>query len=202
MKSENVVVGIYGFKGSGKTTTATLFMLFEHLYGCRKNLYSNYKLNFPFEWLKGKDLTELNAKLDDSACCIDEIGQYADSRNSNSRQNRNIASFFIQSRHTRSNVYFTTTFRDQVDKRIRRLCDIDIVSENLFIDSDRDGDDDIFQITITDHRVANGMIKQMKYYAKPVFDLFDSTEKINPFIFSEEEEKSWKKKVAKEIMVP
>jgi len=65
------------------------------------------------------------------------------------------------------------------------------------MDLDQDGDDDCFQLTIKDRRLPNTAVRQMKYYAKPVFDLYDSTERINPFIFNKSQEKSWKEKIAK-----
>jgi hypothetical protein len=104
-------------------------------------------------------------------------------------QNKRVADFFLQSRHTRSNVYYTTQFKDQVDKRIRRITDIDIVCENLFIDTDNDGDDDLFKINMVDRRRPDISGISRVVYAKPVFDLFDSTERINPFVFTRKQEK-------------
>ena len=195
IKSENVVAGLYGWKGSGKTTALTLFGYLESLTKSRSRIYSNYKLNFDFEWLSGHDMIELTDKLNDSAILIDELHEYADSRNSGTLQNKRVADFFLQSRHTRSNVYYTTQFKDQIDKRIRRITDIDIVCENLFMDLDHDGDDDVFKITIADRRLPELHPKELKFYAKPVFDMFNSTEKINPFVWVDE--KKWKKDVSR-----
>lgn len=191
VKAENVVVGLYGWKGSGKTTALTLFAFLESIEGCRKNLFSNYKLEFTFKWLNGTDMIDLSSKLDDSAVFIDELHEYADSRNSGTLQNKRVSDFFLQSRHTRSNVYYTTQYKDQIDKRIRRITDIDIVCENLFMDSDHDGDDDMFRLTITDRRRPEMQPRQLVFYAKPVFDLYDSTERINPFVFTKKQEKEW-----------
>jgi hypothetical protein len=197
MKAENIVVGIYGYKGAGKTTVLTLFLWLEFLSKLRQRLYSNYKLLFGGEWLQGRDLIELSDKLNDSAIGIDELHEYADSRNSGTLQNKRVSDFFLQSRHTRSNVYYSTQFLDQIDKRIRRITDIDIVCENCFIDSDHDGDDDVFKINMIDRRRPDmGSITKV-FYAKPIFDLFDSTERINPFNFSKKDEKNWKDKVSK-----
>ncbi len=198
MKAENSVVGIYGWKGAGKTTALTLFLYLELLSGFRSNLFSNYKLKFAFSWLNGHDMIELNTKLNDSAIGIDELHEYADSRNSGTLQNKRVSDFFLQSRHTKSNVYYTTQYKDQVDKRIRRITDIDVVCENLFKDLDQDGDDDCFRITITDRRQTEVTTpKEIVFYAKPIFDLFDSTERINPFVFSKKKEKEWKEHVSK-----
>ena len=194
VKAENVVVGLYGFKGSGKTTALTLMLYMEHESGFRRNMYANYRLGFKFKWLRGTSMINLSKTLDDSAIGVDELHEYADSRNSGTLQNKRVSDFFLQSRHTRSNVYYTTQYKDQVDKRIRRITDIDIVCENLFLDSDGDGDDDLFQLTIQDRRRVGVSPRQVQFYAKPIFDLFDSTQRINPFVFGEEAQKKWKKK--------
>lgn len=198
VKAENTVVGIYGWKGSGKTTALTLFLWIENILGIRKSLFCNYKLSFDFQWLNGRDMIDLTDKLKDSAIGIDELHEYADSRNSGTLQNKRVSDFFLQSRHTSSNVYYTTQFKDQIDKRIRRITDIDIVCENLFIDSDHDGDDDIFRLNMIDRRMPDKGATERVFYAKPIFDLFDSTERINPFLFSKQNEKEWRKKVAKD----
>lgn len=191
------MVGLYGFKGSGKTTTLTLFMFLESISGFRERLFSNYKFTFKFEWLNGRDMIDLTDKLNDSAVAIDELHEYADSRNSGTLQNKRVSDFFLQSRHTRSNIYYSSQYKDQIDKRIRRITDVDIVCENLFTDLDGDGDDDLFQITVQDRRMPDIKPKQLKYYAKPIFDMFDSTEKINPFVFLKKDEKKWREEIVK-----
>lgn len=194
VKAENTVTGVYGWKGGGKTTVLTLFMYLEHMLGLKKNMFCNYKLNFSFDWLKGADMIDLTDKLNDSAIGIDELHEYADSRNSGTLQNKRVADFFLQSRHTNSNVYYSTQFKDQVDKRIRRITDIDIIVENMFLDSDKDGDDDVFRMTYCDRRIPDMKPIVRVFYAKPVFSMFDSTERINPFVFDKKQEQEWKKK--------
>lgn len=162
----------------------------------RSKIFCNYKLNFDYEWLNGRDMIDLQTKLNDSVIGIDELHEYADARNAGSLQNKRVADFFLQSRHFSCDIFYSSQFKDQVDKRIRRITDIDVVCENLFTDLDQDGDDDLFQLTIKDRRLPESAVRQMKFYAKPVFDLFDSTERINPFVFTKKDEVSWKKKVS------
>ena len=199
MKAENIVIGIYGFKGGGKTTTMVLFLMLEHSVNFRNRFFANLKVDLEgFNWLNGRDMIDLTDKLNDSCIGIDELHEYADCRDSGSFQNKRVSDFFLQSRHTRSNVYYTTQFKDQIDKRIRRITDIDIVCENLFIDSDYDGDDDLFNFTMVDRRRMDIPPVTRTFYAKPVFDLFDSTERINPFVFTKKDTKRWHDKI-KEI---
>jgi hypothetical protein len=87
--------------------------------------------------------------------------------------------------------------KDQVDKRIRRITDVDIVCENLFRDSDHDGDDDVFRLTMVDRRMSDIPARVLDFYAKPIFNLFDSTERINPFLLGKSAEKKWKDNVEK-----
>lgn len=190
-KAENIITGIYGFKGAGKTLIMTLLVLMEWNMKLRPKTYSNYELAWDFEYLKGEDMATLAQKLSNSIIAIDELHEYADCRNSHSLQNRRVATFFLQSRHTNSNIYWTSQYKDQVDKRIRRITDIDIVAENLYIDSDGDGDDDMFRFVLRDHR--NDYITSRTIYAQPIFDLYDSTERINPFV--------WNKKKKEELLV-
>lgn len=198
-KAENTVIGLYGWKGSGKTTALTLFAFIEHDFGNVKSIFSNYALKFTdkWQWLNGTDMIDLTDKLNDSAVFIDELHEYADARNSGTLQNKRVSDFFLQSRHTRSNIYYTTQYKDQVDKRIRRITDIDIVCENMFVDLDHDGDDDLFKIMMMDRRLPDIPARELRFYAKPIFEMFDSTERINPFVFGKKSEKKWKEKTEK-----
>ena len=181
VKATNTVTGIYGWKGAGKTVVQTLMLYLEHLTKKKPVIYCNLALTFPFKWLHGDDIVEIAEHLQNSAIGIDELHEYADCRNSGSVQNRRVADFFLQSRHTNANVYYTTQYKDQVDKRIRRITDVDIVCENLGIDSDGDGHDDLFRLTIKDRRQIDSPVLTKVICGTPVFDMYDSTERINPF---------------------
>jgi len=197
VKAENIIVGLYGWKGSGKTVSLTLFLLIESLQRIRQRIFCNYRLNFEFDWLEGRDMIELERTLNNSCIGIDELHEYADARNSGSLQNKRVSDFFLQSRHFNCDIFYSSQYKDQVDKRIRRITDIDVVCENLFTDIDGDGDDDLFQLTIKDRRLPESAVRQIRYYAQPVFDLYDSTERINPFVFTKKQEASWKEKISK-----
>jgi hypothetical protein len=193
-KAVNTVTGIYGWKGGGKTVAMTMFLLLEsklaklNIATQKKEIpviYSNVELAFPFKWLDGNDVAYIADHLQNSAIGIDELHEYADSRSFASQQNKRVADFFLQSRHTNANVYYTTQYKDQIDKRIRRITDIDIVMENLFIDSDMDGDDDLFRMVMSDRRRPDKKPIERIIYAKPLFDLYNSSQRINPFEMEE-----------------
>jgi len=185
-KRTNIVTGLYGWKGAGKTLIMTLFLYLEYL--ADRHVYNNYQLEFEFEWLKGHDMVELASHLSNAAVGIDELHEYADCRNSGTLQNKRVSDFFLQSRHRNANIYYTTQYKDQVDKRIRRITDIDIICENLHIDSDQDGDEDMFRFTMKDCRITPPVIITRTLYAKPLFDMYDSGEIINPFTYKKKKE--------------
>lgn len=190
VKATNTVTGIFGWKGAGKTVVQTLFLYLESQMQTKPVIYANYDLKgFSFEWLKGDDIVEIAEHLQNSAIGIDELHEYADCRSSGTQQNKRVADFFLQSRHTNANIYYTTQYKDQVDKRIRRITDVDIICENLMIDTDGDGDDDLFRITMKDRRTRDSPIVIRKIYATPIFGMYDSTERINPFIYKKKKEK-------------
>jgi hypothetical protein len=197
VKAENTITGIFGFKGDGKTTTCTLFLYLEKLLRPNTRVYANYKLLFDSEFLHGEQLIKNRELFNGAVIGIDELHEYADSRDSGTTQNKRVADFFLQSRHFAenghgANIYYTDQYKDQDDKRIRRITDYDIVVSNLFIDSDRDGDDDLFRMTTLNRRRPEVGPVTRTIYLKPIFDLFDSTQRIDPFIFTKKDERKWR----------
>lgn len=194
VKAVNIITGIFGYKGDGKTTMQTYLLKKSSIVNDKRKLFCNYKLSFNFNWLDANELIFNKEEFNNSIIGIDELHEYADSRNSSSFQNKRICSFFLQSRHTNSHVYYTSQFEDQVDKRIIRITDVFIYCKNLYIDIDKDGDDDLFRIDILDLRYNTVNSKIM--YLAPIFKMFDSTERINPFILTKEKEKEYKQRLS------
>jgi hypothetical protein len=186
---QNVVIGIFGYKGSGKTLMMILLLYIEHLSG--KRILVNMKdLSFPSKVINPKDLIELSKKLMGCTIGIDELHTIGDSRKSGKTQNINLANFFLQSRHRGVNVIFTDQYQGQTDKRIRENTDIKIVARNLYIDSDGDGFNDMFEYTIIDVRTEE--INTIRIYGKPIFELYNDGEIID--IYEHEKKNSKKKK--------
>lgn len=174
---KNLIIGIFGMKGSGKTLFMVLLLYLEMLAG--KKIMANIKLYFDFEPLDPDELAELSKRLVGKTIGIDELHQYADSRRSGHQQNINIGSFFLQSRHRGVNVIYTEQFQGQAEKRCRDNTDIKVIARNLYIDSDGDGWDDIFEYTIIDLRHES--VKTIIIYGKPLFDMYNSEEIVDKY---------------------
>jgi len=171
-KQNNLVVGIKGLKGSGKTLLMTIYLYKEYLSG--KKIYTNYKVNFPHEIIDVKKMIELDIELKNSAIGIDEIHMICDARRSGRKQNILMSYFVLQSRHRSVNLYYTTQFDRQVDARIRENTDINMVCENIYIDSDGDGFNDLFRILTQDRRFRPIKLRQKIIYGRPFFTMYDS----------------------------
>ena len=175
----NIIYGFYGYKGSGKTLACVLFAYLMYLSG--KKIISNIRLFFPFEWINIKDIVELSPKLNNSFLLIDEIHMIADSRTPTALENRCITYFFLQSRHRDCDIGYTTQQAGQCDIRIRKNTDVKIICENLGIDSDQDGIDDIFHLVI--NNIVDRITTEINIYGEPLFEMYKSKEIVNPFLY-------------------
>ena len=186
---QNIVIGIFGYKGSGKTLMMIILLYIDKMLG-KRVLVNMKNLSFETELIKPQDLIKLTEKLSGCTIGIDELHTLADSRKSHKGQNINIANFFLQSRHRGTNVIYTDQYQSQDEKRIRENTDIKIIAKNLYIDSDGDGIDDQFEYTIIDVRTEK--IDTIRIYGKPIFALYDDGEIID--IYEEENKHHAKRK--------
>ena len=196
---QNVVIGIFGYKGSGKTLLMVLLLYMEHLMN-KKILVNMLDIGFPSEVLDPDDLINLSEELMGCTIGIDELHTIADSRRSGGIQSIQIANFILQSRHRGVNVIYTDQYQGQDDKRIRDNTDVKIIAKNLYIDSDNDGNYDMFEYTIIDLRTED--VKKLTIYGKPIFDMYSDAEIINIYDYKqrlrdekqvEKESKRWQK---------
>lgn len=175
----NLVVGLKGLKGSGKTLIMTMLLHLEYLAG--KKVYTNYKVNFPHEIIDVNKMVKLDKKLTNAVIGIDEIHMICDARRHGKKQNLLMSYFILQSRHRSVNMYYTTQFDRQVDIRIRENTDVNVVCENLYIDSDEDGYYDLFRIIIQDKRFGYPLIHAKIVYGKPYFNMYNTDEVVDIF---------------------
>ena len=179
----NLVVGITGLKASGKTLVMTWLLYREYLLG--KKIYTNYKVFFPHELIDVQKLVTLNIELQNAVIGIDELHMICDSRRSGKKQNILMTYFILQSRHRSVNFYYTTQFNTQIDKRIRENTDVNMVCENLYIDTDKDKFNDLFRVIIQDKRFRPIKFKQKILYGKPIFKLYSSDFIVDIFTMKE-----------------
>lgn len=120
-----MIIGVIGDRGSGKTLFMTKEAFFCYLNN--KQVYSNYRLNFKSNENKLKPKLIKNDffrnfekyNLKNVSLFLDEIYVYIDSRNSGSSINKIMSYFFNQTRKTGVDLYYSTQFFSQVDKRLR-----------------------------------------------------------------------------------
>lgn len=178
-QQNNLVVGIKGLKGSGKTLLLTILLYLEYKSG--KKVYTNYDVSFPHEILDIDKLLKLDKELQNAVIGITEMHMICDARRSGKKQNILMSYFILQSRHRSVNVYYDTQFERQIDIRIRDNTDINIICENLYIDSDSDGLIDLFRIIIQDKRFMPVEIHQKLIYGKYFFEMYNTDYIVDPF---------------------
>jgi len=175
----NLVVGIKGLKGSGKTLLLTILLLMEYMKG--KKVFTNYKVFFPHEIIDVKKMVELDEDLENCVIGISEMHLICDARRHGKEQNILMSYFVLQSRHRGVNLYYDTQFERQIDIRIVENTDINIVCENLHIDTDNDGLADLFRIIIQDKRMMPVKVKQKVFYGKPFWQMYDTNDIVDIF---------------------
>lgn len=179
-----MIIGLFGLKGSGKTLFMVILLWLEYTY-LNSKVMANLKLSFKHKIINAKQLVELDKSLKNSAIGIDELHTICDSRRSGGLKNILMSYFVLQSRHRSVNFYYTSQFDGQVDKRIRENTDVNMVCENLYIDSDDDGFNDLFRVIIQDKRFRPIRFKQKILYGKPVFKLYNSDYIVDIFTMKE-----------------
>jgi len=170
-KQNNLVIGIKGLKGSGKTMMLTLLLYMEYRKG--RKIYTNYEVFFPHEIIDVQKMIELDASLENAVVGISELHLICDARRHGTKQNVLMSYFILQSRHRDVDLYYDTQFDGQVDIRIRDNTDVNIVCENLEIDTDHDGYDDLFRIIIQDRRKRPIKISEKLIYGGKIFNLYN-----------------------------
>lgn len=126
-----MLIGIVGDLGAGKTLTMTK-LLREDFVKKQCDIYANYHLEFKHKKLDSafmKNFKTLN--LHNCSIGIDEIHIFIDSRSSMKASSKIISYFLLQTRKRNVDLYYTTQFLNQVDKRLRNISDIIIQCNRL-----------------------------------------------------------------------
>lgn len=170
---------IYGFIGDiGQGKTLSMIRIAYTLYKQGHKIYSNIKLNFPFEYFTLSDIikyAENDKTFKNAVFIIDEAHIFIDSRNSMSKKNLIISYFILQTRKKDVTLLYTTQYFHQIDKRLR-------ASTNAIIEC--------YYKNINNNPIALNIINIMKnnniiikkdiFNPKPYFKLYNTYEVVKP----------------------
>jgi Fe-S cluster biosynthesis and repair protein YggX len=110
---------------SGKSLSMTRYVVKYYRAGYK--IYSNIKFNFPYTEYTLNELVDFannDISLKKSIIIIDEAHIFLDSRNSQSKKNRIISYFLLQTRKKGCHLFWTSQRFHQIDKRLRDNSDV------------------------------------------------------------------------------
>jgi len=149
----DMIIGIEGGLGSGKTLMMTRYLIKDFLAG--HTIYSNFHLNeIKYKLIDVMKILEDSTKgaaLQDVSIGIDEITIFADCRSSMRKMNKVFSYFILQTRKRNVTLYYTTQDVSMVDIRLRRHTDIYVCADKVKDKNDK-YIDDIRKYTIFDNR--------------------------------------------------
>lgn len=114
--ANEVIIGFWGFMGSGKTLNMTKWgILFSEITG--RPLYANYHINHPnFKFFS--DFQELE-QVRHAIILYDEIHVDLDSRGWDKKRQQAFTHWFTQTRKMYCSFFYATQSIDQLEKRVR-----------------------------------------------------------------------------------
>jgi hypothetical protein len=171
-----MILGYVGNIGSGKTLSMVKKAYEQYKRG--KTIYSNFKLNFPYIPITLEKLLDMkadNTSLLNSVLLIDEAHIYLDSRRSASKVNVILSYLILQSRKMSCDIYYTTQFIGQVDKRLRDTSHAYILCKTREI---RKGLNITLNI-INLRKVEGDEQKLQSFISNNYYDLYDTNEIIS-----------------------
>lgn len=136
----------------------------------RKGLkvYSNYELKLPYTPIKTvKDILGMK----DGFFAGDELWSWIDCRASMQKKNMVVGNFLLTSRKRDVNFAFTAQSFQQIDIRIRRVCDF-LAVPHLTVD------EKICRLLIFSYPSLSP-IRTYKFRTQPIFDLYDTREVVD-----------------------
>jgi hypothetical protein len=121
-----MIIGFIGDMGSGKTLSMIRHAVSDYNKGFK--IYSNVQLKLiKYEILDMKKLIEYaegRVNLDKVTILLDEAHIFLDSRTSMLKRNRILSYLLLQSRKAGFNLYYTTQYTHQIDKRLRSVTEV------------------------------------------------------------------------------
>jgi hypothetical protein len=167
-----VLVAIIGELGCGKTLALT-FLAWHNYQNKGKKIFSNYKFKtIPFEYVsEAEDINNMHSGF----FAGDELWLWLDSRSSHSKKNKFISSILIKSRKRNLEIVYTTQSFFQIDVRVRNITDF-IITPVL---SKSERTCKLLWYT-KESFMMNKPVKIIKFKTKDFFDMYDTTEEIEP----------------------
>jgi len=175
---ENIIIGIEGGLGSGKTLLMTRYLYSDQQKGLQ--VMANYGLNFPHEKLDVLSLMQSEIDLHGVSIGIDEATVFLDCRRSSSKMNRLLSYWVLQTRKRDVTLYFCTQDFGMIDFRLMNHTHIRILADPVY---DKDGNEieNVRQYRSFDMRnPRRPKVKQFIMNIEPYFGLYDTNEIILP----------------------
>lgn len=185
------LMGIVGELGAGKTLALTYFG-WRNWYFKQKQIFSNYRF-YGFPYIPIKTIRELD-NMKSGFFAGDELWLSIDARSSLTTKNRVTGGILLRSRKRDLNFCFTSQSIDQIDKRIRKVCDFTvypIMNRN----------ETVCKVIVFrgGNPQASSILQTMYFWTLPVFAMYDHRQEVEPF---EDDSKEETEIVFKEITVP
>lgn len=181
---------VEGIKGAGKTAFTT-YRAYQ-AYKQKRQVFCNYKLNFPFKFFTLEVLTKQMDTLQNATIIIDEAHLYFDAREFSSKKNQLFNKFQSQTRKRKLEVILTSQQYENVDLRIRKNLDVIHTCypyRLVLIDGQKSlrkctlreiENQQVSRIMVHSNLLwAGGETKWLKFDPSPYFKLYDSDEYVD-----------------------
>lgn len=174
-----VIIGFVGDMGSGKTLS--MVKLAYSLYLKGYTIFSNIRLNFPFQYFTLNEILEYaenDTNFINTVFLVDEAHIFMDSRASMSKRNLIQSYFILQTRKKNVWLFFTTQYYHQIDKRLR-------ASSNAIVECSSKVLDDGRMFVLNTYNIMKNqkvVTKNFSFLANPCFSLYDTNEVVKPIM--------------------
>jgi hypothetical protein len=149
-----------------------VFLTFKNWFYRRKKIYSNIPLyKIPYIHIININQFEL---CEEGDCFFDELWTVCDSRLSLKKKNQFVSSILARSRKKHLNIFFTAQMVDQLDKRVRKICDFTAYPV-------LSGDETKIKVNIfrTGYPKEYNYLKTFWYQTSVVFEMYDTDYVVN-----------------------
>jgi len=170
------IIGIHGWKGSGKTCLMTYLGYLDHKGG--RKVYANYWTTYA-DYISLKEVSKLPDYLHDATVMLDEVHVGADARAIFKPSNNEINKLATQLRKRRVILMYTTQKWTYPDKRLREQAELELECKKP-----REKNPKYFRVikrdrTIPTKRDRDALAEKFTFYGAPYFNMYDTDEVID-----------------------